>query len=211
MHTMLALAQLFQLRGGSEMRQYRGKGATALQQRRHRTAMALLAALALAPLAAWTGQGTPLAAGYRDAPVAIVHGGAAGASGPIASAIPANASTATQAMRGRTLSRVSIAVPARAQRWTLPGDNTIRMRGKCLTVGRKSSGTGAVLAPCNGSAAQFWEADGIVRIPGTELVNPWSGKCLDDPHGSTTDHTQVSLSACNRSPAQIWYLPPGPP
>ncbi len=85
------------------------------------------------------------------------------------------------------------------------------MRGKCLAVGRKSSGTGAVLARCNGSAAQFWEADGLVRRPGTELVNPWSGKCLSDPHGSTTDHTQVNLYACKRSSAQIWYLPPGQP
>ncbi len=83
------------------------------------------------------------------------------------------------------------------------------MRGKCLATGRKSSGTGAVLATCDGSAAQFWEANGLVRIRGDELVNPWSGKCLNDPHGSTTDYTQVDLYACNRSRAQIWYLPPG--
>ena len=164
------------------MRQYRGKGATALQQRRHRTAMALLAALALATLAAWTGQGTRLAAGYRDAPVAIVHGGAAGASGRIASAIHGKCLDSYPGYaRQHLVAGINRCTGKKAQRWTLPGDNTIRMRGKCLTVGKKSSGTGAVLAPCNGSAAQFWEANGIVRIPGTELVNPWSGKCLDDP------------------------------
>lgn len=193
------------------MRQYRGKGANALRQCRHRTVMAPLAALALAPLAAWTAQGTPLA-GHRDAPVVIVHGGATGTSGPIASAIHGKCLDSYQGYsRQGLVAGINRCTGKEAQRWTLPGDNTIRMRNKCLAVGRKSSGSGAVLASCDGSDAQFWEANGIVRVPGTELVNPWSGKCLDDPHGSTTDHTQVSLYACNRSPAQVWYLPPGPP
>ncbi len=98
-----------------------------------------------------------------------------------------------------------------AQSWTLPGDNTVRIKGKCLQASRKTAGAGLVLATCSGSDAQFWEADGVVRVPGDELLNPWSGKCMEDPHGSTAAGTQVRLGTCSRSMAQTWYLPPSHP
>jgi Ricin-type beta-trefoil lectin domain len=98
-----------------------------------------------------------------------------------------------------------------SQKWTLPADNTIRIAGKCVDAGGKSSGTGVVLATCNGSGRQFWEADGIVRVAGVELINPRSGKCLTDPNGSTDPNTQIRLYTCKRSIPQIWYVPPTKP
>jgi Ricin-type beta-trefoil lectin domain len=195
------------------MRQYRGKVPAALRQYQHSTVKVVLAALVLAPLAAWTSQRMPLAADYRNPRAAFVHGRATdpgGVSGPIVSAIPDKCldSYPGYGLKG-LVAGIDRCTGESPQRWTLPGDNTIRMRGKCLAVNGKSSGTGAVLTKCIGSAAQFWEANGLVRMPGDELVNPWSGKCLNYPHGSITDHAQVKLYRCNRSPAQIWYLPPG--
>jgi hypothetical protein len=97
------------------------------------------------------------------------------------------------------------------QRWTLPPDNTIRIAGKCLDAIRKKNGSRVVLATCNKSGGQFWETSGIVRVPGVELINPRSGKCLEDPNGSTTDGTVVQIRTCHRSAAQVWYPPPTKP
>jgi hypothetical protein len=101
---------------------------------------------------------------------------------------------------------------SRSQRWTLPGDNTIRVQGTCLTVRHKASGTGVVIASCDGSAGQFWEKVGIPLVPGVELVNPWSGRCLTDPHGSRASGTQVQISGCSFGTAKdTWYPPPTHP
>jgi hypothetical protein len=191
------------------MRKYRDKVPAVWRKRRRAGVKALLAAAGLAALAAWTGQGRPVAAIYSATPAQGAATGAAETTGPIASAIRGKCldSYPGHARQG-LVAGIDHCTRARAQYWVLPGDNTIRMRGKCLAVGKKSSGTGAVLADCNGSAAQFWEADGIVMVPGTELVNPWSGKCLNDPHG-VSKRQQVDLDTCKRSAAQIWYLPPG--
>jgi hypothetical protein len=55
---------------------------------------------------------------------------------------------------------------------------------------------------CNGTGAQQWrpQSDGA-------LVNPESGKCLDDPGGSTTRGTQLQIHTCNGTSAQKWALP----
>ena len=158
----------------------------------------------LVPLAAWTGPGR---AGFRLHPRA---------------ALPATrhlelTGTITSAIKGMCLAGypkyggIIVSVVRcenlSSQRWTLPADNTIRNRGECLTVTKKTNATGAVLATCDGSARQFWEPDGIVRNPAIELLNPWSGKCLDDPGRSKVDGTQVRIYTCNRSAEQIWYLP----
>ena len=55
--------------------------------------------------------------------------------------------------------------------------------------------------PCNGGANQQWEAES------GELVNPASGKCLDDPAFNTADGTQLILYACNGGTNQMWNLP----
>ncbi|MER7738234.1 lectin [Streptomyces sp. NPDC096538] len=91
-----------------------------------------------------------------------------------------------------------------AQRWTVPGDGTLRALGKCLDVsgGGSADGTRVQLWTCNGTAAQVWSAqsDGTVR-------NPRSGKCLDASGGTWNDRTPVHLWTCHTGPNQKWTLP----
>jgi glucose/arabinose dehydrogenase len=91
-----------------------------------------------------------------------------------------------------------------AQRWTVPGDGTVRALGKCLDVsgGGSADGTKVQLWTCNGSGAQKWsaQADGSVR-------NPQSGKCLDAEGGTWNDGTRAHLWTCHTGPNQKWTLP----
>ena len=76
--------------------------------------------------------------------------------------------------------------------------------GKCLDVfgsGSTADGTLVDLWSCNGGANQVWNA-----VNGT-LVNPQSGKCLDDPGFSTTPGTQLQIWDCNGGSNQQWTLP----
>jgi len=181
------------------IRQYLDSIGAALESGRRRAAVALVVAIAVLPLAAWTGLRAPVA----------VH---RGITGPIASGIHGKCLADRSDSSGHGLVADIYRCNGRStQRWTLPADNTVRIQGKCLQASRKSTGAGLVLASCNGSRAQFWEVDGIVRVPGIELLNPWSGKCMEDPKGSTADGTQVRLGACSRSTAQTWYPPPSKP
>ena len=63
-----------------------------------------------------------------------------------------------------------------AQQWTVGSDQTIRALGKCLdlTSAGTANGTQAQLWDCNGTGAQKWSGR-----PGSTLVNPASGRCLD--------------------------------
>jgi Ricin-type beta-trefoil lectin domain len=122
-------------------------------------------------------------------------------SGACLTAFPASGGKAQAAVVGRCTG-------APAQRWTLAGDNTIRLRGECLAAsGGKAAGAGIVLARCDGSAAQLWESNGIVQVPGDELVNVRSGKCLAYPGSSAAGGGQVRLTACTRAASQVWYIP----
>ena len=64
-----------------------------------------------------------------------------------------------------------------------------------------SNGTLIEWWTCNGGANQQWQATG------GELVNPASGKCLDDPASNTTNGTQLILYACNGGNNQKWTVP----
>ncbi|MFC7260550.1 ricin-type beta-trefoil lectin domain protein [Streptomyces lutosisoli] len=91
-----------------------------------------------------------------------------------------------------------------AQRWTLPGDGTIRALGKCLDVQGAGSddGTKIQLYRCNDTVAQQWEpqSDGTVR-------NPHSGKCLDAEGDTWGDETPIHLWTCHGKANQQWTLP----
>ena len=90
-----------------------------------------------------------------------------------------------------------------AQQWTVQADNTIRVVGKCLDVygGGTANGTNVELYDCNGTGAQTWQA----QSNGT-LVNPNSGKCLDDT-GFGGSGTQAAIWDCNAGTNQIWRMP----
>jgi hypothetical protein len=90
-----------------------------------------------------------------------------------------------------------------AQNWT-PVNGTLQVNGACLDIigsGSTANGTLVDIWACNGGANQQWVAEN-----GT-LVNPQSGKCLDDPGFSTTNGTQLDIWACNGGVNQNWTLP----
>ncbi|MBS2534000.1 ricin-type beta-trefoil lectin domain protein [Catenulispora sp. NF23] len=91
-----------------------------------------------------------------------------------------------------------------AQRWQQVG-SALMNNGKCLDVtgsGATANGTPVELYTCNNGANQVWtpQADG-------ELLNPQSGRCLDDPGFSTTPGTQLQIYDCNDGANQQWALP----
>jgi hypothetical protein len=90
-----------------------------------------------------------------------------------------------------------------AQRWTLPGDGTIRALGKCLDVsgGGTTNGTVTQLWTCNGTGAQQW----VAQSGG--LRNPQSGRCLDAAGNSSADGTVLHIWDCHTGANQRWTLP----
>jgi chitinase len=90
-----------------------------------------------------------------------------------------------------------------AQQWTVESNNTLEVLGKCLDVdgAGTANGTTVDLYDCNGTGAQVWEPQS-----NGELLNPNSGKCLDDT-GYGGSGTQVQIWACADTSNQQWKLP----
>ena len=89
------------------------------------------------------------------------------------------------------------------QRWTLPGDGTVRTLGKCLTANGTGDGALVQLFACTGTATQRW----TYRQNGN-LVNAASSKCLDVLGGGSADLTRLGVWPCGTNQAnQIWSLP----
>jgi chitinase len=90
-----------------------------------------------------------------------------------------------------------------AQQWTVESNDTLQVLGKCLDVyaAGTANGTTVDLYDCNGTGAQTWvpQSDGA-------LVNPNSGKCLDDT-GWGGSGTQAQIWACTGNANQEWTLP----
>jgi chitinase len=90
-----------------------------------------------------------------------------------------------------------------AQDWTIGSGNTLQVLGGCLDVDAAgtTNGTTVDYYPCNGTAAQVW-----VPQSNGELLNPNSGKCLDDT-GYGGSGTQVQIWTCDDTSNQQWTLP----
>jgi predicted alpha-1,6-mannanase (GH76 family) len=90
-----------------------------------------------------------------------------------------------------------------AQQWQIQSNGKIQIAGACLDVYQNKMVNGAltVLYPCNNGLSQTWRvsSDGAI-------YNTQTGKCLDDPHSSRTDRTQLQIWTCNGASNQIWYL-----
>jgi len=90
-----------------------------------------------------------------------------------------------------------------AQQWTVESNNTLQVLGKCLDIdgGGTANGTTVDLYDCNGTGAQVWDPQS-----NGELINPQSGKCLDDT-GFGGSGTQLQIWACGDGSNQQWKLP----
>ncbi|MFB9662636.1 ricin-type beta-trefoil lectin domain protein [Glycomyces mayteni] len=89
-----------------------------------------------------------------------------------------------------------------AQKWTTPGDGTLRALGKCLDVkgGGTADGTVVQLWTCNGTAAQQWAFSSA-----NDIVNPQANKCLDVPWANSADGTNLQIVTCSGNAAQKWF------
>jgi hypothetical protein len=92
-----------------------------------------------------------------------------------------------------------------AQQWTVESNDTLEVLGMCLDVDAAGTTNGTLvdLYTCNGTGAQTWEPQS-----NGELINPNSGKCLDDT-GWGGSGTQVQIWACADTANQQWNLPNG--
>jgi hypothetical protein len=64
------------------------------------------------------------------------------------------------------------------------------------------NGTLVDLGSCSGGANQTWQAQAS-----GELLNPSSGRCLEDPASSTTNGMQLDIRDCTNSVNQTWEIP----
>ena len=89
-----------------------------------------------------------------------------------------------------------------AQQWTVGSNGTLQTLGKCLDVDAAgtANGTKVDLYDCNGTGAQTW-----THQSNGELLNPQSGKCLDDT-GYGTSGTQVQIWTCADTSNQQWNI-----
>ena len=90
-----------------------------------------------------------------------------------------------------------------AQQWTVESDGALQTLGLCMDVngGDTTARTAVDLYTCNGTGAQNWVAQ-----PSGALVNPQSGKCLEDPSNGASG-TQLVIEDCNGAADQKWNLP----
>jgi Ricin-type beta-trefoil lectin domain len=94
-----------------------------------------------------------------------------------------------------------------AQQWTVGSSNTLQVLGLCLDVDAAGTANGTLvdLYTCNGTGAQTWEPQS-----NGELLNPASGKCLDDT-GYGGSGTQAQIWTCADTSNQKWTVPAAGP
>lgn len=94
-----------------------------------------------------------------------------------------------------------------AQNWTAEPDGTLRSSigsGNCAAAASDgtSAGTLIELEPCSASdSGQQWSPQS-----NREIINPASGLCLDNSHGSANGG-QLTIDACDNSADEHWILP----
>ena len=91
-----------------------------------------------------------------------------------------------------------------AQQWKVT-NNMLTFDGQCLDINNgvpEGTPPQVEIYTCNGGSNQVW-----VPLNGA-LLNPASGKCLDDPGANKTLGTQLDIATCTGSSNQKWTLPP---
>lgn len=140
-----------------------------------------------------------------SAPVTVTPQSAGGSSGPIVSGARATLCVTDSSNSAVNDTKIVIAPcdGSAAQDWTVETDGTVRIHGKCLDVFRsaKASKTPVDLWTCTGGTGQQWQARA-----GT-LVNPASGRCLDDPRQSAAAGTQLRSTPATPAPASSGSSP----
>ena len=87
------------------------------------------------------------------------------------------------------------------QRFSLPGDGTVRVLGRCLRADGSADGTTLTVATCTGEPAQQFDLNAA-----SDLVTRGSGKCLEVPWGDRAPGVPVRLIGCGGENHQKWVL-----
>lgn len=89
-----------------------------------------------------------------------------------------------------------------AQRWTFPGDGTVRALGMCMSLAGGSTGNGArvQLATCTGAPAQQFVLNGS-----SDLVSTAADRCVDVRDWSTANGAALQIWDCAGSANQKWW------
>jgi Ricin-type beta-trefoil lectin domain len=91
------------------------------------------------------------------------------------------------------------------ERWEAQANGTIvSSAGECLDAVQGKTGGGdpgdlVQVNSCSGASTQQW-----VTTPAGALMNPATGKCLDDPYSSTAVGALADTYKCNGTAAQKW-------
>jgi hypothetical protein len=114
---------------------------------------------------------------------------------------------------GQVWSFLPDSTPGNVSKAGLSQTGTVRINGKCLNiVDTSATGDGTAdgaklqLWACNGGSNEQWEISGGFG----QLINPASGKCVDDPYSSKSNGTQLDIWSCNDEQWQAWELPASP-
>lgn len=172
-----------------------------------RPAAVTSAAGAASPSAVTSGPATTIASGATSA-AAASGGSAPGGSGGAGSAGGGSAGSGDAAVGGTTGvgTTAAVAPPAPAKTTAkaappaIPGRAIVGVQSRlCLSAGAGKDGTALVIATCNGSAAQHWEAlsDGTIRSVSL---------CMDAAWAGTDVFTVVQVAYCSGNRAQQWRL-----
>lgn len=85
------------------------------------------------------------------------------------------------------------------QRFSFPGDGTMRVGGRCVQIGDTGDGTLLQTATCTGSSAQMFTYNSSY-----DLVSEWAVKCVDVPDASTADGVRAQIWECTGASQQKW-------
>ncbi|WP_433829483.1 protein kinase domain-containing protein [Actinoplanes sp. CA-015351] len=85
------------------------------------------------------------------------------------------------------------------QRFSFPGDGTLRVGGRCVQIGDSGDGTLLETATCTASAAQMFTYNSSY-----DLVSEWAVKCVDVPDASTADGVRAQIWECTGASHQKW-------
>ena len=153
--------------------------------------------------------GSPSAKPSAGSTKASASASARGVPTPTASATPTAHRGAVVGVGGRCLAadrdRPELAVCADRgdQRWSAPGDGTVRVANRCLDVfaSGDANGTPVILYQCNRTDAQQWQ----IRGDGT-WRNPQSNRCLSTIGGRSDPGTRLAVFDCAGAANQKWTM-----
>jgi hypothetical protein len=91
------------------------------------------------------------------------------------------------------------------QAWAVQPGGSVRAMGECLDVAGTADGTPVGISACDGSGGQQWRIASF-----GQLVNPPSGKCLDDPASRAANGTPLDIRSCTGGAGERWTVPAGP-